>query len=72
MGMPEYEARRYEGRIKDGGILLSVHCDSAEWVKRAEELLKNTGADDVASAGEASADFLVSDKPTHRTNAQGA
>src|SRR5580704_13331814 len=62
MGMPEYEAKRYEGRIKEGGILLSVHCDSAEWVKRAEELLKNTGADDIASASEASADFLIADR----------
>src|SRR5580693_8595212 len=52
LGMPEYEAKRYEGRIKEGGILLSVHCDSSEWVKRAEKLLKNTGADHVAAAGE--------------------
>jgi hypothetical protein len=66
LGMPEYEAQRYEGRIKEGGILLSVHCDRSEWVKRAEELLKNTGADDIASAGEASADFLITDKPTAR------
>ena len=72
MGMPEYEAKRYEGRIKDGGILLSVHCDSAEWVKRAESLLTETGADDVASASEATADFLVSDKPTPRLTAQGS
>jgi hypothetical protein len=66
MGMPEYEAKRYEGRIKEGGILLSVHCDSSEWVKRAEQLLKDTGADDIASAGEATADFLVSDKSRGR------
>ncbi len=72
MGMPEYEAKRYEGRIKEGGILLSVHCDSPEWVTRAKEVLKNTGADDISSAGEASADFQVSDKPSHRINAQGA
>lgn len=72
MGMPEYEAKRYEGRIKEGGILLSVHCDSSEWVKRAKDHLKNTGADHVASAGEASADFLVSDKPSPRTTSQGA
>jgi hypothetical protein len=72
MGMPEYEAKRYEGRIKEGGILLSVHCDSSEWVKRAEQLLKDTGADDIASAGEAAADFLVSDKPTIRSSIQGA
>jgi len=66
LGIPEYEAKRYEGRIKSGGILLSVHCDSSEWVKRAEELLKNTGADDIASSGEAPADFLVTDKPAPR------
>jgi hypothetical protein len=69
LGIPEYEAKRYEGRVKSGGILLSVHCDSSEWVKRAEELLKNTGADDIASSGEASADFLVTDKPAPRPTA---
>src|SRR5579864_7992222 len=52
MGIPEYEAKRYEGRIKDGGILLSVHCDSSEEVSRAKEILKETGAADVASGGE--------------------
>ena len=66
MGMPEYEAKRYEGRIRKGGILLSVHCDSEEWVKRAEETLRKTGAEDVASAGEASADYMVSDRPGQR------
>ncbi|HXI40999.1 MAG TPA: general stress protein [Bryobacteraceae bacterium] len=54
MGIPEYEAKRYEGRIKDGGILLSVHCDTASWIKRAEDLLKATGAEDIASGSEAS------------------
>ena len=44
---------------KAAASFLSVHCDSSEWVKRAEELLRNTGADDIASSGEASADFLV-------------
>jgi len=43
MGMPEYEAKRCEGRIKDGGILFSIHCDSAEWVTRAKDLLKQPG-----------------------------
>ncbi len=52
MGIPEYEAKRYEGRVKDGGVLLSVHCDSSTEVKRAEDLLKATGADDISSAGE--------------------
>ena len=52
MGIPEYEAKRYEGRVKDGGILLSVHCDNSEWTDKAKEVLKNGGAEDIASAGE--------------------
>src|SRR5580693_4256459 len=56
MGIPEYEAKRYEGRVKDGGILLSVHCDTAEGVKRAKQVLERTGAQDVSSSGEASSD----------------
>ncbi len=66
MGIPEYEAKRYEGRIRDGGILLSVHCDNSEWVKRAEDIMKATGAEDISSAGEASADFATSDRPGTR------
>lgn len=66
-GIPEYEAKRYEGRVKHGGILLSVHCDSQAWVKRAEDVMKHTGAEDVASAGESHADFAASDKPMPRT-----
>jgi hypothetical protein len=54
LGIPEYEAKRYEGRVKDGGILVSVHCDSSEEVSRAKEVLKATGADDIASSGEKS------------------
>lgn len=69
MGMPEYEAKRYEGRIRDGGILLSAHCDSAEWVTRAKDLLQRTGAEDIASAAEASADFMITDKPLPRAGA---
>src|SRR3954454_2598529 len=67
LGIPEYEAKRYEGRVKHGGILLSVHCDNSEWVKRAEEILRRTGAEDIASTGESSADFATSDKPMPRT-----
>ena len=52
MGIPEYEAKRYEGRVKNGGILLSVHCDTSEEVSRAKDILNQTGAEDVASAGE--------------------
>jgi hypothetical protein len=54
LGIPEYEAKRYEGRLKEGGILLSVHCDTSDQIKRAKEVLKNTGAEDVSSTGESS------------------
>jgi hypothetical protein len=56
MGIPEYEAKRYEGRVKDGGILLSVHSDDSTWTKRAKEILEHTGAQDISSTGEAGAD----------------
>jgi hypothetical protein len=54
MGIPEYEAKRYEGRVKDGGVLLSVHCDTSQEITRAKDILKETGADDIASSGEES------------------
>ena len=56
MGIPEYEAKRYEGRVKEGGILLSVHCDDSSWTKKAKELLERTGAEDVSSTGETKGD----------------
>jgi hypothetical protein len=52
MGIPEYEAKLYEGRVKHGGVLLSVHCDTTQAVTRAKHTLQGTGAEDVASAGE--------------------
>jgi hypothetical protein len=55
MGIPEYEAKRYEGRVKDGGALLSVHCDTSEQISKAKDLLKLTGAEDISSAGEKAA-----------------
>jgi hypothetical protein len=63
MGIPEYEAKRYEGRVKKGGSLLSVHCDASGEVSRAKDPLKGTGAEDVASAGE-------SHSPTPATRAR--
>ena len=67
LGMPEYEAKRYEGRIRAGGTLLSVHCDSSEWVDKAKHILENTGAHDISSAGEAGADFAKSERPLPRS-----
>jgi hypothetical protein len=66
MGVPEYEAKRYEGRIKLGGALMSVHCDNDDWVKRAKDLLRRTGGEDIGSAGESGADFSISDRPMPR------
>jgi Alternative complex III, ActD subunit len=68
MGIPEYEAKRYEGRIKSGGILLSVHCDNSEWTKKAKKFLEDTGAEDVSSTGESAADFSKSDRPMLRSD----
>ena len=62
MGIPEYEAKRYEGRIKEGGVLLSVHCDTSEEIKRAKDLLEKTGAEDISSTGESSADYPATSK----------
>jgi hypothetical protein len=67
--VPEYEAKRYEGRLKKGGILLSVHCDDADWIKRAKRVLKSTGAMKIAEAAEARADFATSDRPARRRSA---
>jgi hypothetical protein len=72
MGMPEYEAKRYEGMIKEGGILVSVHCDNSDWVKRGKEIMERTGAHDVSSTGEKGADYEKTDKPRVRHGGGGA
>ena len=54
LGIPEYEARRYEGRVQNGGILLSVHCDTSQEVSSAKEILRNAGGEDIASTSESS------------------
>ena len=66
-GIPEYEAKRYEGLVKNGGILMSVHCDDSDWTSKAKDILERTGAADVSSTSEASADFAESDKPRLRS-----
>ncbi len=67
--LTEYVAKRYAGRIRRGGILLSVHCDSPEWCDKAKKTLKDTGARDISSAPETAADFGTTDKPTERAPA---
>jgi len=56
MGIPEYEAKRYEGMVKDGGILLSVHSDSADWTSKGKKILETYKVRGISSAGEATAD----------------
>jgi hypothetical protein len=66
LGIPEYEAKRYEGLVKSGKILLSVHSDDHEWVKKAKQILENTGAEDISSASEAKGDYANADRPGTR------
>lgn len=71
MGLPEYEAKRYEGMVREGGMLVSVHCDNSDWVKRAKAIMERTAAHDISSAGEAGADFETADKPRVRHGGWG-
>src|SRR6202011_4448941 len=66
MGIPEYEAKRYEGHMKTGGILLSVHCATSEDISRAKDILKRTGAADIASTGEKSVGAYATTSPDSR------
>jgi hypothetical protein len=66
MGIPEYEAKRYEGRIQKGGILLSVHCASSDEVKRAKQIMEGTNAEDISSTSEASVDKSTTDRTMRR------
>ena len=59
MGIPEYEAKRYEGLVKNGGVLLSVHCDTSDEIMRAKDMLKATGATDIAASSESSSDHVA-------------
>jgi hypothetical protein len=70
LGLPEYEAKRYEGHVLKGGILLSVHCDKSDWEKLAKRILEAGGAQDIASRSEGSADF-GKDEPMPKTGTHG-
>jgi hypothetical protein len=58
MGIPEYEAKRYESRLREGRILLAVHSENSEQTKLAKEIFERDGAEDISSSGE----VRVSDK----------
>jgi hypothetical protein len=70
-GFPMYEAIRYEGRTRKGGVLLSAHCDNPDWTRRAKEMLRQTGAKQMGVMREAKADFGASEKPMPRTRTSG-
>src|ERR1700676_5059026 len=71
LGIPEFEAKRYEGHLQKGGILLSVHCDTPGEIMRAKEVLKTTGAESISSTGESSLDTKGTDRGVASKAARG-
>jgi hypothetical protein len=63
MGIPEFEARRYEGRVRDGGVLLSVHCETPGEILRAKEILRGSGAADISTSAEAAGETAPQSTP---------
>lgn len=55
IGIPEYEAKRYEGHLEKGGILVAVHCEDNDAVSRAQDLMQTGGATDIATSREKAA-----------------
>ncbi len=54
LGMPEFEAKKYEGKLKSGSALISIHSEDSDEVERAKDICERAGADDITTAGEAS------------------
>ena len=52
MGMPEFEAKKYEGKVKSGSALISVHSEDGNETKRAKDIFESAGAKDITTAGE--------------------
>ena len=52
LGIPEYEAKRYEGKVHGGNVLISVHTNDSDEIKRAKEIFEQAGAEDIASTSE--------------------
>lgn len=54
LGIPEYEAKRYEGKIRAGNVLISVHTENSDERSQVEDIFEEAGAEDIATTGEAS------------------
>jgi len=68
LGIPEFEAKRYEGRVKDGNILISVHSENSDETSRAKKIFEDAGAEDISSAGESSTGNQKSARTTVSSN----
>lgn len=68
LGIPEYEAKLYDGKIRQGNVLISVHVDDRDEMRRAREILEHEGALHIATSGEASADSAEEDEPRTYTS----
>ena len=67
LGIPELEAKRYEGKVKAGNLLISVHTEDSKEIARAKDIFTKAGAQDICTTGEASTpkDSKASDRPAH-------
>jgi Protein of unknown function (DUF3341) len=66
-GIPEYEARKYVGRVKSGGVLMSVQAHDAERARKARSILRDTGAEDISLTGQTTADYSKPDRSIRRS-----
>lgn len=72
LGIPEIEAKRYEGKIKEGNLLISVHTENGAEITKAKEIFNLAGAQDICTTGESSApsDSKATDRGAHPIQAQ--
>jgi len=68
LGIPEFEAQRYEGYIKEGGMLISIHVDDSDWEAKAKRLLEDNGAKDIATTSEKKSDDTTYTQPHFKKN----
>jgi hypothetical protein len=68
MGIPEIEAKRYDGKIRKGNLLISVHTENSAEITSAEEIFKRAGAEDICTTGEASAPRIDDRQPVTQSN----